>query len=84
MGEAGIATIAARLENLAQLNHGVALPTLVGGGRILQVGLALNSPPVAQHDQIYTMQMDNKRLKTVAVPCYYYTYKIRPPLDWAH
>ena len=67
MGEAGVATIAARLENLTQLNHGVALPTLVGGGCIVRVGLALKSPPVVQHDRIDTMHKESLGLKTVAV-----------------
>ena len=84
MGEAGIATIAARLENLAQLNHGVALPTLVGGGCIVRVGLALNLPPVAQHDQIDTMHKESLGLETVAVPCFYYSCIIQLPPNWAH
>ena len=52
---------------------------------MVQVGLPLGAPVLdIQHDLIYTMQKNILRLKTVAVPrFFYYAYKIRPPLDWA-
>ena len=63
-----MATVAARLEHLAQINHGVALPTLVGGGCIVRVGLALKSPPVVQHDRIDTMHKESLGLRAVTAP----------------